>query len=72
MDIIHIHTLKIDTLIGIHDWERRTKQTIHLDLDIAYDNRAAVAADNIDHALNYRAVAERLKHFINQSECFLI
>ncbi|MEE9552231.1 MAG: dihydroneopterin aldolase, partial [Gammaproteobacteria bacterium] len=30
MDIIYLKDLRIETIIGIYDWERRTKQTVIL------------------------------------------
>jgi 7,8-dihydroneopterin aldolase/epimerase/oxygenase len=33
MDIIYLKDLRIDTIIGIYDWERRTRQTIILDIN---------------------------------------
>jgi len=72
MDIIYLQDLRIDTIIGIYDWERRTKQTISIDLEMATDNKYAAATDNIDAALNYRDVAKRLIAFVGESECQLV
>ncbi|MFA7388357.1 MAG: dihydroneopterin aldolase, partial [Thiohalobacteraceae bacterium] len=47
MDIIFLRDLRIDALIGIYDWERRVKQTISLDLEMATDIRKAAATDAI-------------------------
>ena len=47
MDIIFLHDLRVETIIGIYDWERRMKQTIIIDLDMASDIRRAAASDNI-------------------------
>ena len=45
MDIIFLRNLKIDTVIGIYDWERRIKQTVILDLEMATDiNKAEFQA----------------------------
>ena len=43
MDIIYLHDLRIDTVIGVFDWERRVRQTVILDLDLAADIRRAAA-----------------------------
>jgi len=72
MDIIYLHDLRIDTIIGIYDWERRMRQTVTLDLDMAADNRRAAATDNIDDTLNYKAVAKRLFAFVGDSEFQLV
>jgi len=72
MDIIFLHGLKIDTVIGIFDWERRVKQTVILDLDIAADIGRAAASDHIDDTLNYKAVAKRLTEFVGNSQFQLV
>ncbi len=72
MDIIFLRDLRIDTVIGIYDWERRIRQTISLDLEMAADIRAAAASDAIDDTLNYKAVAKRLIQFVGESRFNLV
>ena len=72
MDIVYIRDLKVDTVIGIFDWERRIRQTVSLDLEMATDIRAAAASDSIDDALDYKAVGKRLISFIQDSEFQLV
>lgn len=72
MDKVFISDLRIDTIIGIYDWERQVRQTISLDLVMAHDNRRAAETDDIQHALNYKAVADRLIAFIEGSEFLLL
>ncbi|MDH5571871.1 MAG: dihydroneopterin aldolase [Gammaproteobacteria bacterium] len=72
MDIIYLKDLKIETIIGIYDWERETKQTVSLDLDMAYDIRKAAASDDIEDTLNYKAVAKRLISFVEESQFLLV
>ena len=72
MDIVYIRDLKIETVIGIYDWEREIKQTISLDLEMAHDIRRAAETDNIEDTLNYKAVAKRMIAFIGESEFLLV
>ena len=72
MDIIYLHDLKIETIIGIYDWERDVKQIVILDLDMAADIRPAAKTDNINDTLNYKAVAKRLIDFVGKSEFNLV
>lgn len=60
MDIVYIRDLRVDTIIGIYDWEREVRQTISLDLEMAADIRRAAQTDDIQYALNYKAVSKRL------------
>lgn len=72
MDIVYIRDLRVDTIIGIFDWEREVRQTVSLDLEMASDIRRAAETDDIQYALNYKAVAKRLIAFIEQSEFLLV
>ena len=57
---LDIRDLKIDTVIGIFDWERRIRQTISIDLEMAFDIRKAAASDRIEDTLDYKAVGKRI------------
>lgn len=72
MDIIFLHNLKVDTVIGIFDWERRIRQSIVIDLDMATDIRKAASSDHIDDTLNYKSVAKRLIAFVEAAEFQLV
>jgi len=72
MDIVFIRDLKIETVIGIYDWERKIRQTISLDLEMATDISKAAKSDNIDDALSYKTVAKRLIDFVEQSDFELV
>jgi dihydroneopterin aldolase len=72
MDIVFIHDLQIETVIGIYDWERKIRQTISLDIEMATDISKAAKSDNIDDTLSYKTVAKRLIEFVQQSEFELV
>jgi dihydroneopterin aldolase len=72
MDIIFLTDLKIETIIGIYDWEREIKQTISLDLEMATDIRKAAQSDHIDDTLDYKAVSKRLISFVEESKFELV
>ncbi|MEH6442328.1 MAG: dihydroneopterin aldolase [Oceanospirillaceae bacterium] len=72
MDIVYIRQLKIETVIGIFDWEREIKQTVSLDVDMAVDIRLAAAGEDIDSTVSYKSVADRLVEFVSKSEFLLV
>ena len=72
MDIIYLHDLKVDCIIGIWDWERRTTQTLTIHLDMGVDVRRAAASDHIDDTLNYKAVAKSVIAFVGDSRFQLV
>ncbi len=72
MDTVYIRGLRVETVIGIHDWEREIRQAVVLDLELASDNRRAAAADSIADAVDYAAISSRLVAFVGASSFQLI
>jgi dihydroneopterin aldolase len=72
MDIVFIRELRIETVIGIFDWERQIKQPVILDLEMGVDITRAAASDQIGDALDYKAVCKRLIAFVEASEFQLV
>ncbi len=72
MDKIFLNDLKIDTIIGIYDWERQTQQTLSFDLEMDWDIKPAAESDDINKTLDYGAVAQRIVAFVKASEYLLI
>ncbi len=72
MDIIFLGGLEATTIIGIFDWERKTKQTLVLDIEMAFDIKKAAETDDIQYTLDYKTVSDRIISFIEQSEFYLV
>ena len=53
MDVVFIEDLRIETVIGIYDWERKIRQVVAFDLEMAFDNRRPAASDKIADTLDY-------------------
>src|SRR5690606_8773153 len=64
MDKIFLSALRVECVVGIWEWERRIKQTVVLDVEMATDIRRAAASDHIDDTLDYKKVAKRLIGFV--------
>ena len=72
MDTIFLHGLKVETIIGIWDWERKIRQTVVIDLEMAADIRRAAETDSVEDTLNYKNVAKRVQQFVADSEFQLV
>ncbi|MET0357139.1 MAG: dihydroneopterin aldolase [Cellvibrio sp.] len=72
MDIVFIRELRVDTIIGIYDWERQVKQTLVFDMEMATDIRKAAATDDIEFAVNYHAVAQRIIAYVESHHALLV
>jgi 7,8-dihydroneopterin aldolase/epimerase/oxygenase len=72
MDKVFIEALEIEALIGIYDWERRVRQSLLFDIEMAFDNRKPAASDQIADTLDYKAVSKRLIEYVSQSSFGLV
>lgn len=72
MDTIFLHGLKVDCVIGVWDWERRIKQRVEIDLDMAADIRRAAATERLEDTLNYKAIAKAVISHVENSEYQLV
>jgi len=64
MDKIFLNDLKIDTVIGVFDWERQIKQTLRFDIEIDYDIRPAATSDDIADTMDYGSIAKTVVGFV--------
>lgn len=72
MDLIYIRNLRIDCVIGVFEWERRVRQTVAIDLDLAADIAHAAHTDRLDDTLDYKAISKRLVDLVGQSQFQLV
>ena len=72
MDIIFLRELKITTLIGIYEREKRVPQTLQLDLDIALPNSRACQSDDFRDALDYAEVARHIQTVLSDRHFSLL
>ena len=72
MDKIFLTELKIDTIIGIWEWERKIRQTVIIDLEMSADIAKAAATDSVEDTLNYKSVAKRIQSFVGDSSFQLV
>lgn len=72
MDAITVTDFRIDTTVGVHEWEQQQKQPIILDMSLQCDCQQAADNDDLNHALDYFTLTEHLKKYLDNSRCALI
>jgi dihydroneopterin aldolase len=72
MDIVFIKGLKIDTVIGIYDWEKKIRQDVVLDIEMAFDISKAANSDDIKDTLDYKTIGKRIISFVQQAKFELV
>ncbi|MEO8103614.1 MAG: dihydroneopterin aldolase [Betaproteobacteria bacterium] len=61
MDTIFITDLRIETRIGVYEWEKHVRQPVMLNIQIAMRDARAGASDDFADALDYAAVVARVQ-----------
>ena len=66
-DIIYIKDLRIKTIIGIFDWERKVKQEVSIDMEFPFDCKKAAKTDSIEDTTDYKAITKAVIKFVEES-----
>ena len=72
MDKIIIKDLLVRSIIGINPEERIKKQDVLVNMILFADIRQAAQSDDIDDAVNYKAITKRVIDHVENSSDFLV
>lgn len=72
MDIVFIEQLAVITTIGVYDWEQQIEQKLIFDIEMAWDNRAAAASDDVADCLSYADVAQEVIEHVSRGRFALV
>lgn len=72
MDKVLIERLQVQAVVGVFAWERQIQQPLLIDVILQVDTRQAARTDELEHAVNYQAVAERITAVIQARQAKLI
>lgn len=72
MDKIIIKDLLVRSIIGINPDERIKKQDILINIVLFADTRQAAISDDIDDAVNYKAITKQIIDHVENSSDFLV
>ncbi len=61
MDIIFLSEVKVETRLGVPEWERLKPQTIVLDIELAMPHSRSCQTDAIDDTIDYGQIVSRLR-----------
>lgn len=72
MDTIFLSEVKVQTKLGVPEWERMVAQTILLDIEIGYDLTKAGISDAIADTIDYGAVVGRIRETLTENSFKLV
>ena len=71
-DNLSIEGLKVDTIIGVYQWEREVKQSVIIDLVLETKSTSSGLEDSIEFAVDYVAVSDMVSNLVQSSSFLLI
>jgi dihydroneopterin aldolase len=71
-DRIFLRGLSAQCIIGFIDWERRTPQTLLVDLEIPCDCTCAARSDRVEDTVDYKRVAKRVLSWLPTTQFHLV
>ncbi len=72
MGTLFLRSLPVDCIIGVHPFERASRQRLFISLTLSVDFRNAAAEDDIEHAVDYTALAGRIEAIAREGQFKLI
>jgi dihydroneopterin aldolase len=72
MDIIFVKNLQLQAVIGCLPWERAIKQALLLSIELKVNTQTISQTDDIEQALDYAKICQRITAFVERSEYKLI
>jgi dihydroneopterin aldolase len=63
MNTIFIRDLRIETRIGVYEWEQHVAQPLLLNIELEMPSAKPFTSDKLADAVNYAAIVERLQAF---------
>ena len=71
-DRIFLRGLSVSCIIGFIDWERRTPQTLLIDLELPCDCALAARSDRVEDTVDYKRVAKRVLAWVPGTQFQLV
>ena len=72
MDTIFLSEVRVETKLGVPDWERLTPQTIILDIEIGMPHSRSCQTDAIEDTIDYGLVVSRIRETLKEHSFKLV
>jgi dihydroneopterin aldolase len=72
MDIIFLQEVKVQTHLGVPEWERMAPQTVILDIEVAMPHSRACQSDAIADTLDYGDIVARIRQTLAEKNFHLV
>ena len=71
-DRILIENLLVRGVVGVHDWERKERQDVLINIALEADLGRAIERDDLEGSIDYRALAKQIIHHVETAERYTV
>lgn len=69
---ISIKNLRLETFIGVEEWEKENKQTLVFNIELEFDATEAVKTDLVEQTVDYYVLTEKIIKAVEQTHFCLL
>jgi len=70
--ILRIENIRLRTIVGIYEWEKKSKQDVIINVELEFDGAAAIKSDNIKDSVNYKTINKQIITLVENTNFDLI
>ncbi len=70
--IIKIKNLRLDTSLGVYDWEKDHKRTLIFNAEIEVADESSMKSDDVKDTVDYDKITNQIKNYVDNNYCHLI
>lgn len=70
--IIKIENLRLRTIVGIYEWEKKARQDLVINVQLEFDGSKASKTDNIEDTVDYKIINKKIIEFVENGNFNLL
>ncbi|MBN2010556.1 dihydroneopterin aldolase [candidate division KSB1 bacterium] len=70
--IAKIKNLRLRAILGVHEWERKNKQDLIVNVEFEFDGRPAANSDQIEDTVDYKSIKKEVIKLVESSSFQLV
>ena len=70
--IVKIKNLRLRTIVGVYEWEKKKLQDVCINLQVTFDGRKAAATDAIEETIDYKALRNQIIAHVEKNNFNLV
>ncbi len=70
--IVTIKKLRLRTIVGVYEWEKKKLQEVIINLQVTFDGRDAAQSDDIEKTIDYKSLRNKIIDHVEKTNFNLV